>query len=56
MNPLCKILGKEVKSILGDVCLESFEFLKDWIISALIIVFLDLSLTLEVMYDASSVA
>ena len=52
-KPLYKLLEKDVKFIWDEDCHRSFEELKAYLITALIVRALNWQLPFEVMYDAS---
>lgn len=55
-QPLCKLPEKEVKFVFDEACLKAFEYLKEKVTTASIIVAPDWSLPFEVICDASGVA
>lgn len=55
-NLLCRLLEKVVKFDFDDVCLKPFECLKEWLMSASIIVSHDRYLPYEIMCNESGVA
>ena len=55
-DPLCKLLEKDCKFCFDESCLKAFSELKEKLVSAPIIIFLDLNIPFEVICDASGVA
>ncbi|XP_019255156.1 PREDICTED: uncharacterized protein LOC109233746 [Nicotiana attenuata] len=56
VNPLCKLLEKDVKFIFDEKCMESFELLKHKLTTTPIITAPNWDLPFELMCDASDVA
>ncbi|MFS7913713.1 putative nucleotidyltransferase, Ribonuclease H [Helianthus anomalus] len=55
-RPMTRLLEKDVPFVFDEECLRSFEFLKEKLVSALILVSPDWSLPFELMCDASDYA
>ena len=55
-KPLCELLGKDAKFVWDEICQRSFEQLKQFLTTALIVRALNWQLPFEVMCDASDFA
>lgn len=56
VKPLCKLLENDVSFEFDDSCIQAFEYLKQALIIAFVVVALDWSLPFKLMYDASDYA
>ncbi|XP_070005212.1 uncharacterized mitochondrial protein AtMg00860-like [Nicotiana sylvestris] len=56
VNPLCKLLEKDVKFVFNDECMKAFELLKYKLTTTPITTAPNWSLPFELMCDASDVA
>ena len=56
MKPLCNLLEKDATFVFDESCLRAFEMIKEKLVSAPIVIDLDLSKPFEIMCDASDYA